>query len=84
MSRTPVHPGRRDRAPEPDTIDAVLRDAAAALERQRQAQAELREVETALRLICRRYDVLSGCRGIRPEGLKFAIEARSEHLKQLV
>jgi len=59
-----------------DTIDLVLREAEKAFRRFDKARADMRAAEDELRNLCRRYDMTSGCRGIRVESLRIAIEHR--------
>lgn len=59
-----------------DTIDTVLRDAEKAFRRFDKARNDMRVAEDDLRALCRRYDMTSGCRGIRTESLRIAIEHR--------
>lgn len=68
----------------PDTTDSVLRDAAEALARHDRLRTEMRQVETDLRTLCRRYDRAAGVWGSRPEHLRYAIEARDKRLNRSV
>lgn len=55
-------------------MDDVLRAADAAFIRYDAAKAAMRDAENELRGLCRRYDLVSGCRGIRVESLRIAVD----------
>ena len=62
----------------------VLQDAATVFARYDKARNEMRRAEDELRLLCRKYDVVSGCRGIRIESLRIAVEAQGITQKDVV
>ena len=65
-------------------IREVLQEAAPVFSRYDKARNEMREAELELRLLCRKYDVVSGCRGIRIESLRIAVEAQGITQKDVV
>lgn len=54
----------------------ILKEAQRAFRRLDKARAEIRNAEEDLRKLCRRYDLASGCRGIRQESLRIAVGNR--------
>lgn len=56
--------------------DRVLDKAEKAFARYDKAKAALRAAEVGIAGVCREYDLVSGCRGIRPEGVRYAINER--------
>lgn len=60
----------------PDTPTSVLADAAEAIARLDAARLELRAAEAAVSRVCRRYDAVFRCWGMRPESLRHAVQSR--------
>jgi hypothetical protein len=52
------------------TEQEILREAADVLAREDRARADLRNVEAALRLLCRRYEEATGLRMLQPHHLR--------------
>jgi hypothetical protein len=54
----------------------ILKAAAKALRRHEKLKQEMRDSETAIRRLCRQYDLASGARGFAPHHLAQACKAR--------
>ena len=61
---------------DPALIDRILDDADVALAEQDRLREALRMSEARVRALCRSYDLASGSHGVRPEGLRRAVEMR--------
>lgn len=59
------------------TLEDVLQDAREQLVKHDALRLQMRLTEDNIRRLCREYDAAVGCRGIRPESLRFAVEMRT-------
>lgn len=59
------------------TLEDVLKEARKEFIKLDKARLNLRQVEESLKRLCREYDGFVGCRGIRPESLRYSIEMRT-------
>lgn len=62
------------------TEEKVIKRAKAALLKQEKLKAQLRKVDAEIRQICQDYRTVTKTWIVRPESLKFAVEAREGKL----
>lgn len=59
-----------------DEIKTVLRRASKVFATHDKARRTMKEAEQQLQLLCREYDAASGCRGVRVESLRIAVDTQ--------